>query len=224
LVAENAMAPQLLRVSVGTRIYNGPAFPQNTDEAIVSTEGASMSSLLGLSGSLRAGSFNTALLRAAAGLMPAGSSLEVATLHGIPLYDGDVEARDGIPAAVHALKERIVACDGLVLATPEYNNGMPGVLKNGIDWLSRPAADIGRVFGDRPVAVFGASPGSFGTILAQNGWLPVLRTLGTRPWFGGRLMVSRAGQVFDESGEMVDEKMRSLLQQFLQGFVASLRR
>jgi chromate reductase, NAD(P)H dehydrogenase (quinone) len=183
-----------------------------------------MSSLLGLSGSLRVGSFNTALLRAAAGLMPAGSSLEVVTLHGIPLYDGDAEARDGSPAAVQALKERIVARDGLVLATPEYNNGMPGVLKNGIDWLSRPASDIARVFGDRPIAVLGASPGAFGTILAQNGWLPVLRTLGTRPWFGGRLMVSRAGQVFDESGAMVDEKMRSLLQQFLQGFVASLKR
>ena len=181
-----------------------------------------MPSLLGLSGSLRKASFNTALLRAAAGLMPAGSSLEVATLHGIPLYDGDVEARDGIPAAVQALKERIVACDGLVLATPEYNNGMPGVLKNSIDWLSRPASDIARVFGGRPVAIVGASPGGFGTILAQNGWLPVLRTLGTRPWFAGRLMVSRAGQAFDDSGDMVDAKLRSQLQQFMQGFVDSL--
>lgn len=175
--------------------------------------------ILGLSGSLRAGSFNTALLRAAAGQMPAGSSMELATLHGIPLYDGDAEARDGIPPAVQALKERIVACDGLLLATPEYNNGMPGVLKNGIDWLSRPNADIARVFGNRPVALLGASPGGFGTILAQNHWLPVLRTLGTRTWFGGRLMVSRAGQVFDEAGEMVDEKMKAQLRQFLQGFV-----
>lgn len=181
-----------------------------------------MPTVLGLSGSLRAGSFNTALLRAAAGLMPAGSTLELATLHGIPLYDGDAEARDGIPAGVQALKERVAACDGLLLATPEYNNGMPGVLKNGIDWLSRPATDIARIFGDRAIAVIGASPGGFGTILAQNAWLPVLRTLGTRPWFGGRLMVSRAGQVFDESGEMVDEKIRSLLQQFLYGYVGFL--
>ena len=178
-----------------------------------------MPKILGLSGSLRAGSFNTALLRAAAGVMPAGSQLELATLHGIPLYDGDAEARDGIPPAVQALKDRIVACDGLLLATPEYNNGMPGVLKNGIDWLSRPSTDIARIFGDRPLAVIGASPGGFGTILAQNAWLPVLRTLGTRPWFGGRLMVSRAGQVFDGTGEMVDEKMKAQLQQFLQGFV-----
>ncbi|MBA2961834.1 MULTISPECIES: NADPH-dependent FMN reductase [Ramlibacter] len=182
-----------------------------------------MTAILGLSGSLRSGSYNTALLHTAAALMPAGSTLEIATLHGIPLYDGDVEARDGIPAAVQALKERIVACDGLLLATPEYNNGMPGVLKNGIDWLSRPNGDIARVFGNRAVAVIGASPGGFGTILAQNAWLPVLRTLGTRPWFGGRLMVSRAGQVFNEAGEMVDEKVKAQLQQFLHGFVASLQ-
>jgi chromate reductase, NAD(P)H dehydrogenase (quinone) len=183
-----------------------------------------MPTVLGLSGSLRTGSFNTALLRTAAKLMPAGSTLEIATLHGIPLYDGDAEARDGIPPAVQALKERIVACDGLLLATPEYNNGVPGVLKNGIDWLSRPPADIARVFGDRPVAVMGASPGGFGTVLAQNAWLPVFRTLGTRPWFGGRLMVARAGQVFDETGAMIDEKMKAQLQQFLQGFVAWLAR
>jgi chromate reductase len=182
-----------------------------------------MSTVLGLSGSLRAGSFNTALLRAATGLMPAGSSLELATLHGIPLYDGDAEARDGIPAAVNALKEQLASCDGLLLSTPEYNNSMPGVLKNGIDWLSRPNSDIARLFGNRPVAVIGASPGGFGTILAQNAWLPVLRTLGMQPWFGGRLMVSRAGQVFDAAAEMADEKVKAQLQAFLQGFVGSLR-
>jgi chromate reductase len=182
-----------------------------------------MTTILGLSGSLRSGSFNTALLRAATGLMPAGATLQLATLHGIPLYDGDAEARDGLPPAVQELKEKIVACDALLLATPEYNNGIPGVLKNGIDWLSRPSADIARVFGNRPVAVIGASPGGFGTILAQNAWLPVLRTLGTRPWFGGRLMVSRAGQVFNDAGEMVDEKTKAQLQQFLQGFCASLQ-
>jgi chromate reductase len=182
-----------------------------------------MITVLGLSGSLRSQSYNTALLRAAAGLMPPGATMDIATLHGIPLYDGDVEARDGIPASVQDLKARIVGCDALLLTTPEYNNGIPGVMKNGIDWLSRPSADIARVFGNRPVAVIGASPGGFGTILAQNAWWPVLRTLGTRPWFGGRLMVARAGQVFNESGEMVDEKMKEQLQQFLQGFVNFLR-
>ncbi len=183
-----------------------------------------MTRILGLSGSLREGSFNTALLRAAATLMPAGTGLDLATLHGIPLYDGDAEARDGIPAAVTALKQQIIDSDALLIASPEYNNSIPGVLKNGIDWLSRPATDIARVFGNRPVAVIGASPGGFGTILAQNAWLPVLRTLGMRPWFGARLMVSRAGQVFGDGGAMVDEKMKAQLQQFLQGFVAVLPR
>ncbi|HSV35395.1 MAG TPA: NADPH-dependent FMN reductase [Ramlibacter sp.] len=183
-----------------------------------------MPTILAISGSLRAASYNTALLRAAAGLMPAGATLDVASLRGIPLYDGDIEANEGIPPAVQALKDRLTACDGLLLATPEYNNGMPGVLKNAVDWLSRPATDIARVFGNRSVAVIGASSGGFGTILAQNAWLPVLRTLGMQPWFGGRLMVSRAGQVFNEAGEMVDEKVKLQLQKFLQGFVASLQR
>ena len=182
-----------------------------------------MTTVLGLSGSMRAASYNTALLRAAAAMVPAGAQLEIATLHGIPLYDGDVEARDGIPAAVQALKERIVACDGLLIASPEYNNSLPGVLKNGIDWLSRPSADIARIFRGRPVAVIGASPGGFGTILAQNAWLPVLRTLGVRPWFGGRMMVSRAAGVFDASGEVVDERTKEQLRQFLEGFIAAIR-
>src|SRR4029450_165291 len=102
-----------------------------------------------------------------------------------------------------ALKQRIKACDGVLLVTPEYNNGIPGVMKNAIDWLSRPASEIADIFGHRAVAVMGASPGGFGTILAQNAWLPVLRTLGTRPWFGGRLMGSRAGPVFHQGGARV---------------------
>src|SRR4051812_36451819 len=104
-----------------------------------------MTTVLGLSGSLRAASYNTALLRTAAGLMPEGATLDIATPHGIPLYDGDAEAREGIPEAVQALKARLLAADALLLATPEYNNGVPGVLKNAIDWLSRPSSDIGRV-------------------------------------------------------------------------------
>ena len=95
---------------------------------------------------------------------------------------------------------------------------MPGVLKNAIDWLSRPPADIPRVFGNRPVAIIGASPGGFGTVLAQNAWLPVVRTLGMRPWFGGRLMVSRAGNVFDQAGELVDDTVREQLRKFVRGF------
>lgn len=179
-----------------------------------------MAKIIGIAGSLRAGSYNASLLRAGAALMPSGATLEIASIKGIPLYDGDVEAKDGVPAAAEQLKNQIANSDGLLIVTPEYNNSMPGVLKNAIDWLTRPPADIARVFGNRPVAVIGASPGGFGTILAQEAWLPVLRTLGTRPWFGGRLMVSRAGNVFNDAGEMVDEKMKTQLQQFLQDFAA----
>ena len=179
-----------------------------------------MARILGISGSLRAGSFNTALLRAGQQLAVPGVELELATLHGIPLYDGDLEAREGLPPAVQALKARVLASDALLLATPEYNNGIPGVFKNAIDWLSRPAADIARVFGDKPFALVGASPGGFGTILSQNHWLPVLKTLGVRLWAGNRLMVSRAGSVFDADGALVDPKVREQLAGFVQGFAA----
>jgi len=176
--------------------------------------------LVGLSGSLRRGSFNTALLRAAAELVPAGTTLELATIAGIPLYDGDLEAEHGSPAAVHALKERIATCDGLVLATPEYNGSLPGVFKNAIDWCSRPNTDIPRVFGGRPVALMGATPGRGGTTLSQTAWLPVLRTLGTNPWFGGRLFVSSAHELFDAEGRLTDEKTRAQVRAFMAGFAA----
>jgi chromate reductase len=186
---------------------------------LIANKERTMTKIIGIAGSLRTGSYNAALLRTAAALMPAGSSLEIATIKGIPLYDGDLEASDGIPPAVAQLKDRIAASDAVLLATPEYNNSMPGVFKNAIDWLSRPPADAGRVFGNRVIGIIGASPGGFGTILAQDAWLPVLRTLGMRPWFGGRLMVSRAGTVFNEAGEMADEKVKAQLQAYLQHFV-----
>ncbi|HZO02577.1 MAG TPA: NADPH-dependent FMN reductase [Burkholderiales bacterium] len=176
--------------------------------------------ILGISGSLRKGSYNTALLRAAADLLP---ELEVGSIAGIPLYDGDLEASQGIPPAVQALKAKIVESDGLLLVTPEYNNSIPGVFKNAIDWLSRPPADIGKVFGGRPVGVIGASPGGFGTILSQNAWLPVLRTLGTKTWFGGRLQVSRAGNAFNPAGELTEEAIREQLRKYLAGFVSFIK-
>lgn len=178
-----------------------------------------MTRIIGISGSLRRASFNTSLLRAAAELMPQGSELTVETIHGIPLYDADVEAAEGIPARVAELKDRTRSADGLLIATPEYNNSIPGVLKNTIDWMSRPTTDIKAAFRGKPVALIGASPGNFGTILSQTAWLPVLRTLGTAPWFGGRLLVSRAQNGFDESGKLIDEPVRTQLQKFLQGFV-----
>jgi chromate reductase, NAD(P)H dehydrogenase (quinone) len=179
-----------------------------------------MTKLVGISGSLRRGSFNTALLRAASGLMPDGAELAVHTIRDIPLYDGDVEAASGIPASVTALKNAIAEADGLLLVTPEYNNSIPGVFKNAIDWLSRPPADIPRVFRAKPVALIGASPGAFGTILSQSAWLPVLRTLGVTFWSEGRLLVSRAGTVFDQTGALTDPKIKEQLATFLRGFVA----
>ncbi len=177
-----------------------------------------MTRILGISGSLRSGSYNTRLLNAARTLAPPDVGFETATLHGIPLYDGDLEQRDGIPATVSALKEHIMASDGVILVTPEYNNGIPGVFKNAIDWLSRPPADIQRVFGGRPFGLMGASTGAFGTTLSQAAWLPVLGTLGVVIWSGARLRVSRAGQAFDAEGEIGDEELRKRIAAFVSGF------
>ena len=178
-----------------------------------------MAKLIGIAGSPRKGSYNAALLRAAAGLVPPGTQLEIASIAGIPLYDGDVESNLGLPEAVIQLKEKVVAADGVVLASPEYNNSVPGVFKNVIDWLSRPSKDIRRVFGDKPVALMGATPGGGGTRLAQVAWLPILRTLGTRAWTGKQLYVAGAAQVFGPNGELVDEKLKRLLSEFMAGFV-----
>jgi chromate reductase, NAD(P)H dehydrogenase (quinone) len=179
--------------------------------------------IVGISGSLRRASFNTSLLRAAAEAVPAGVTLEQRTIHGIPLYDADVENGPGIPEAVQKLKDDIASSDGLLLVTPEYNNSIPGVFKNAIDWLSRPDADIARVFRGRPVAIMGASPGRFGTTLSQSAWLPVIRTLGMRPWFDERLLVFEARKMFDESGRLADVPTRERLTKFVSGYSAFVR-
>lgn len=176
--------------------------------------------IIALSGSLRTGSYNTALARALAELAPAGCEVEVATPRGIPLYDGDAEAADGIPEAVAELKERVAASEGLVLVTPEYNQGVPGVMKNAIDWLSRPPSDVGRIFRGRPVALCGATAGGAGTRSAQYAWLPTLRGLGTRVYSEDTLLVSQAGQRFDESGRLVDEDLRDRARRLIEGFHA----
>jgi chromate reductase len=183
-----------------------------------------MSTIIGISGSLRRGSYNSALLRGAAELAPAGLTIEIATLREIPLYDGDVEAEHGLPEPVRALKDRIAATDGLLIATPEYNNSIPGVLKNAIDWLSRPSKDIPRVFGNKPVALMGATPGRGGTLLSQAAWLPVLRTLGTHAWFGPRVGVSEAAKVFDAEGRIADEAVRASVTKMITGFAEFLAR
>jgi chromate reductase, NAD(P)H dehydrogenase (quinone) len=183
-----------------------------------------MTTILGISGSLRKASLNAALLRAGAQLMPEGARLDVNGIADIPLYNGDEEAANGIPSAVVALKQKLLAADGLLLVTPEYNNSIPGAFKNAIDWMTRPASDIAKHFGDKPVAVIGASPGGFGTILSQQAWLPVLRTLGTRPYFGKKLMVSRANKLMDENQNLVDADAREQLAAFLASFVAFVGR
>ncbi|MDO5612148.1 MAG: NADPH-dependent FMN reductase [Paracoccus sp. (in: a-proteobacteria)] len=179
-----------------------------------------MTTILGLSGSLRRASLNTGLLRAAAETAPDHVTVEIGSIREVPLYDGDLESAHGLPAAVQQLQKQLGAADGLLLVTPEYNNGIPGVFKNALDWMSRgPGLDL---FAGMPVAVIGASPGGFGTIMAQDHWLPVLRTLRTRPWFEGRMMVSRAGNLFDDDGNLTDDKTRETLAGFIAGFAASL--
>jgi chromate reductase len=179
-----------------------------------------MTTIIGLCGSLRRESFNRMLLGAAVDAAPRGAEIVVESIREIPLYDGDLEAERGLPAAVARLKERIAAADGLLLVTPEYNASVPGVLKNAIDWLSRPAADIPRVFRGRPVGIMGATPGPGGTALSQAAWLPVVRTLGMRPWFEASVLVSDAGRVFDAEGRVADERTRQRIRAFVEGFAA----
>jgi NAD(P)H-dependent FMN reductase len=177
-----------------------------------------MATIIGLCGSLRRASFNLMLLRAAAEASPAGTSIEIESIREIPLYDGDVEAAQGIPVAVRRLKDRIAGADGVLIVTPEYNNSMPGVLKNTIDWLSRPASDIGWVFRGRPVALMGATPGPGGTALSQAAWLPVLRALGMRPWFERSVLISGASKVFDSDGRVADAGTQERIRSFVEGF------
>jgi len=182
-----------------------------------------MTTIVAIAGSTRAKSYNRMLLHAAVELAPAGCVLEPASIKDIPLYDGDVEAQ-GVPAAVAALKDRIAAADGVLLVTPEYNNSLPGVFKNAIDWTSRPSSDIPRVYGGKPVGVIGATPGAGGTNLSQAAWLPVLRTLGTAPFFGARVQVAHAGKMFDDAGVLTDPTVRAQLEKYLIAFASFVTR
>jgi NAD(P)H-dependent FMN reductase len=156
-------------------------------------------------------------LRAAAELAPPDLRVEIASIGDFTLYDGDVEEQGGVPPQVAQLKDRIAAADGLLLVTPEYNNSVPGVFKNAIDWLSRPSKDIPRVFGGKAVGLIGATPGPGGTRLSQTAWLPVLRVLGTRPFFGRSVFIAGAGQVFDQDGALVDDRTREVVRRYMAG-------
>ena len=183
-----------------------------------------MTTIVGISGSLRKHSFNAGLLRAAVEAVPEGCSMTLGTIQGIPLYNADMEEKKGIPPAVEELKNQIADADGLLLVTPENNNAMPGVFKNVIDWLSRPPEDRARVFTNRPVGLMGATPGNFGTAFSQYAWLPVLRVLGTQVWSGRLLWVSGALKKFDEQGNLTDDGVRKQLVKYLQGFTDFVNR
>jgi chromate reductase, NAD(P)H dehydrogenase (quinone) len=176
--------------------------------------------ILALGGSLREASRNRTLLREAAALAPTGADIDLsppAVLGSLPLFNQDIVERDGFPSAVVELKDSLRTADGLLIATPEYNWGIPGFLKNAIDWASRPVSDIPDVFGDLPVALIGAG-GLSGTRNAQNAWLPVFRYLKMRPWFGQALYIDRAGERFDEANDLIDEPTREQLQAVVAGF------
>jgi chromate reductase len=179
---------------------------------------AEMIKIAGISGSLRKGSFNSSLLTAAKELAPKDCSVEILSIKGFPLYDGDMEEEFGIPEVVAKLKDRIAEADGLLLVTPEYNSSIPGVLKNAMDWLTRPSEDIPRVFRGKPMAIMGATPGLAGTRFSQTAWLPVLRALGVKAWFEKQLYVNGAAKVFDKSGKLIDEGTRGRLEAFMAGF------
>jgi chromate reductase len=158
-------------------------------------------SVLGIAGSLRAGSYNRALLRAAQELAPAGVEVTEFDLRPIPLYDGDLEA-EGDPEPVCALKDAISAADALLVVTPEYNHSIPGVLKNAIDWASRPA--LGSPLAGKPVAIAGASTGLSGTRRAQEHLRQALAFPQARVLDEPRLLVPEAFFKFDEDGRLGD--------------------
>lgn len=176
--------------------------------------------VLGLAGSLRQGSYNKAALRAASELAPAGMSIATFDLAPIPLYDEDVRQR-GFPPAVEELRERIRAADALLIATPEYNHSISGVLKNAIDWVSRPPD---QPFDAKPIAILGASPGRTGTARAQSHLRQVLAALNGLVMNRPGVLIGDAGRMFDDRGRLVDPPTRELLGTFLEALADWTRR
>ena len=167
--------------------------------------------LLGVSGSLRKGSYNTALLRAASELLPEGMTLEIFDLSSIPLYNDDVRAL-GFPKPVQEFRDRIAAADALLIATPEYNFSIPGVLKNAIDWASRPPDPP---LNGRPVGIMGASTGNFGTVRAQMHLRQVCVFCNMFPLNKPEVLVMRAKEKFDANGRLIDETARGFIRDML---------
>jgi chromate reductase len=177
--------------------------------------------VLAISGSLRKASFNTALLRAAQELAPAGMSIRIyADLASVPPYDDDIRLA-GFPPVVAALRDRVRAADALIFATPEYNRSFTGVLKNAIDWLSRPPA---QPLDGKPAAVMGASPGAIGTALANYHLRQVLSVLSVHVVPGLEVLVGGAASKFDDQGRLIDEPTREFLAKSLVALMRLIKR
>jgi chromate reductase, NAD(P)H dehydrogenase (quinone) len=176
--------------------------------------------VLGIAGSLRAGSYNRALLRAARELAPPGMEIAELDLRELPFYDGDVEAA-GDPEPVSAFKEAIRSADALLIATPEYNRGMPGVLKNAIDWASRPP--LGSPLAGKPVAIIGASTGRGGTARAQEQLRSALEFSRADVLAQPEVLVPEAYMRFDEHGRLTDEETRRKVRSLLNTLAARSR-
>ena len=174
-----------------------------------------------ISGSLRKESFNSQLLKRLSEYGTGIADLELITLHQVPLYNADDEQNSGIPNAIVKIRESIKAADGIILAMPEYNAGMPGVLKNALDWLTRPPKEMGPTFAGRPLALAGATPGGLGTALAQAGSLTVLRQLKVR-LFPDHLRISSANDRLSLDGQP-DVELAKQLSKWLQSYVDFIR-
>jgi chromate reductase, NAD(P)H dehydrogenase (quinone) len=172
--------------------------------------------ILGIAGSLRDGSYNRALLSAAGELLPPGVELVEHDIRKLPFYDADVEAA-GDPVSVVELKEAIRAADALLIATPEYNRGVPGLLKNAIDWASRPP--FASPLTGKPVAVIGASTGRGGTARAQEQLRAALEWSRATVLEQPEVLVPEAFMRFDERGELVDGGIRAELGELLDALV-----
>lgn len=177
--------------------------------------------ILGFAGSLRAGSLNRALLNAAADRAPDGMSIEVFDLRLVPLYDGDVEA-EGDPPGVAAFKQAIRAADGVLMVTPEYNHGVPGVMKNAVDWASRPPQ--GAALGGKPVGIIGASPGQTGSARGQSQLRQAFEFTNSLCMPQPELLVFQAHEKFDAEGRLTDEASLRRLDRYLGAFAAWVAR
>lgn len=175
--------------------------------------------VLGVSGSLRRGSYNTALLRAADEMLPAGMRLEVFDLSPLPMFNQDTEVP--LPGPAATFRARLAQADALLIATPEYNASISAVLKNAIDWASR---GPGSPLVGKPVAIMGASTGNFGTVRAQAHLRQVLTHTGALPLGKPEVLVARAEQAFDSEGRLIDEAARAFLRDLLAALLHWVRR